>query len=384
MTKNDMTANLDDVFTDRRLTRDRVERHLAATGTEPSYLLDEYTVLASGGSSGERATFVFGWDALVEYAAGLLRAPIGRLLSMGVAPDAGLPMAMVAAGSAVHASRCGAAIFGDGAVTMTSIPVTLPLREIVDRLNRLQPVILNGYPSALGLLAAEKEAGRLTISPMAITGNSEQFPPELRARLAAAFGVPVGDMFAATEGVVGIAAPGEEAIVVADDLAIVEPVDDENRPVGPGTPSSKVLVTNLFNLTQPLIRYELTDRFVRLPDAPDHGHLRVTVEGRQDDLLRWGDTTVHPLVVRSALVTAPDVAEYQVRQTDTGLDVAVVAVGTVDESGLAGRIADALERAGVPAPDVTVRVVDDVDRHPATGKARRFIPLRGESLRLLI
>jgi hypothetical protein len=69
-------------------------------------------------------------------------------------------------------------------------------------------------------------------------------------------------------------------------------------------------------------------------------------------------------------VTAPEVAEYQVRQTATGLDVAVVAVG-----GLAGRIASALERAGLPAPEVRVEFVDDVDRHPATGKARRFVPL---------
>ena len=46
-------------------------------------------------------------------------------------------------------------------------------------------------------------------------------------------------------------------------MCIVELVDADNRPVPPGVPSARVLVTNLTNLTQPLIRYELNDVFVR-------------------------------------------------------------------------------------------------------------------------
>jgi phenylacetate-coenzyme A ligase PaaK-like adenylate-forming protein len=114
-------------------------------------------------------------------------------------------------------------------------------------------------------------------------------------------------------------------MVLASDLAIVELVDDDDRPVAPGTTSAKVLVTNLSNLTQPLIRDELTDRFVRQPDAGDHGHLRVTVEGRADDLFHYGALVVHPLVIRGVLVGAPAVVEYQVRQTPRGIDVAVIA-----------------------------------------------------------
>lgn len=64
---------------------------------------------------------------------------------------------------------------------------------------------------------------------------------------------------------------------------IVELVDERNEPVPPGTPSAKVLLTNLYNRAQPLSRYELTDRFVAQPPAPDHGHLRAAVEGRSDE-----------------------------------------------------------------------------------------------------
>jgi phenylacetate-CoA ligase len=144
--------------------------------------------------------------------------------------------------------------------------------------------------------------------------------------------------------------------------------------VPPGTPPAKVLVTNLMTPTQPLIRYELADRFVQQPCAAEHGHLRVTVEGRADELLGYGDVVVHPLVLRSVLVDTPAVVEYQVTQTRRGAHVAVVAPCGVDERALAARLAAALGGAGIGAAEVTVEPVPAIARHPDTGKARRFIP----------
>jgi phenylacetate-CoA ligase len=206
-----------------------------------------------------------------------------------------------------------------------------------------------------------------------VTGSSEQFPADVRARVATAFGVGVADQFGSTEGVVGVSAPDDPAIVLASDLAIVELVDDHNRPVPRGMASAKVLVTNLMNMTQPLIRYELTDRFLHQSDAYDHGHLRVTVEGRADDLLHYDGLVVHPLVIRSVLVSTPEAVEYQVRRTPRGIDLAVIAPDGLDERALAGRLTAALQRAGLAAPDVSVRRVAALDRHPQTGKAKRFI-----------
>jgi phenylacetate-CoA ligase len=372
MTKADMMAGLDDLLTDPRLSRAALERHLAGL-TEATPLFGEYVVLASGGSSGERGVFAYGSDAILDYTLGLTRAGLARLLGLGPPPPGGVPMAMVAAASPIHATRALPDLFSGELLAVTSIPVTLPLPEIVDRLNRLQPMLLQGYPSALSLLATERAAGRLRIAPLAVTGSSEQFLPDARARVAAAFGVGVVDQFGSTEGVIGASAPDDPTIVLASDLAIVELVDPRNRPVPPGTPSAKALVTNLMNPTQPLIRYELPDRFVRQPDAADHGHLRVTVEGRADDLLRYGDVMVHPLVLRSVLVDTPEVVEYQVTQTRRGAHVQVVAPGGVHEPALAARLAAALRGAGVPAAEATVESVAAVARHPDTGKSKRFL-----------
>jgi len=67
MTKPEMMAALDDVFSDRRLNRGLVERALAATAAEPVPILGRYTALASGGVSGQRGVFVYDYEALAGF-----------------------------------------------------------------------------------------------------------------------------------------------------------------------------------------------------------------------------------------------------------------------------------------------------------------------------
>jgi phenylacetate-coenzyme A ligase PaaK-like adenylate-forming protein len=356
-----------------------VERALAAAGPEPAILPGSHLALTSGGSSGQRGLFVLDVPGAVQFFGSLTRGLVARLEAMGGAPPGGLPVAMVAAGSPVHATGVAAPLCeGDSALPFRflGVPVTQPLPEIVARLNALQPPALHGYPSVLARLAGERQAGRLRIQPMIITSTSETCTPELRATISEGFGAPLIDSFGSSEGLVGASAPEEDVITFAEDGCIVELVDEEHRPVLPGTPCAAVLVTNLSNRVQPLIRYELTDVFVQQPSAAGHGHLRARVQGRSDDDFRYGAVTIHPLVVRSVMVRSPDVLEYQVRQTPTGIDVSVVAERTFDVESLQGRLGAALSGAGLTHPGVAVHRVSNLARDPSTGKLRRFVPRR--------
>ena len=203
---------------------------------------------------------------------------------------------------------------------------------------------------------------------------SEAISPAERDAIGDAFGVPVTDLFVSTEGLVGRSEPGSPVLTFASDMCIAECVDDEGRPVPDGATSSKVLVTNLHNLTQPLIRYELTDRFTPAGRAGD-GFLRARVNGRADDLFRYPAASVHPFVIGAILLRAPAIREFQVRQTESGADVAAVIDGAPDLAALAAEVEDSLRRVGLTAPQVTIRPVAALDRDPLTGKARRFIPL---------
>jgi phenylacetate-coenzyme A ligase PaaK-like adenylate-forming protein len=163
-----------------------------------------------------------------------------------------------------------------------------------------------------------------------------------------------------------------------EDLCIFEPVDSDGRRVAAGQRASKLYITPLFNHAQPLTRYELTDE-VTLIDEPcpcGSNFRRIDdIEGRADDMFAYGDgVIVHPLIFRSMLGRERHVVEYQVRQTERGAVIALLAEGSVDTAVLGEAITFELARLGVPQPYVIIELVDGFDRQ-STGKFKRFFPL---------
>jgi hypothetical protein len=75
------------------------------------------------------------------------------------------------------------------------------------------------------------------------------------------------------------------------------------------------------------------------------------------------------------LGTDARIVEYQVVQTDTGADVLVVATG--DAQPLVPALVSALQRHGVADPSIRIRSVNRLERHQASGKLKRFVPLPG-------
>ena len=375
MTKADMMENFDAATTDRRLTRGLVERHLARCVADPALLFGEYVVLVSGGSSGQRGLFVQRVEEYAEFAASVTRrAMAATVAAAGGLPPEGLVIGMVGAGSPVHSSGLGCVTATRPPVRLVSAPASLPVAEIVRRLNAAQPPNLLAYAAKLAELAREQRDGRLKLNLRSVASFAEAISMPERIAVTEAFGVPVIDTFASTEGLVGHSEPGGTVLTFAGDTCIAECADDEGRPVPDGATSSKVLVTNLHNLTQPMIRYELTDRFTPAGTS-EGGALRAGVEGRSDDLFRYAEASVHPFVIGAPLLHAPAVREFQIRQTERGADIVAVIDGDFDPSAVAAAVKRSLRQAGLAAPQVGFRRVGALDRDPMTSKARRFIPL---------
>ena len=376
MTKTQMMANFDDVVTDRRLTRALVERHISDSATEPRLILGDYVVLASGGSSGLRGTYLQTPRDYVEVGATGVRRAMAAFLAFGGQPADGLVVGMVGAASPIHFTGFAASVATGPPVRLISAPAILPTATIVDRLNAAQPPALTGYASKLGELASEQRAGRLRLGLLAVTSGAEMLTSEVREAIHDAFGVAPINMFGSTEGLVGHTEPGGEVFTFATDTCIAECVDDAGRPVPDGTTSTRVLVTNLHSQTQPLIRYELTDRFTPAGISAA-GFLQATVDGRADDGFRYGDLAVHPSVLTTALLQTAAVREFQVRQTPRGVTVTVVANADFDHGALTAGIEGSLRHAGLTDPEVSISCVDAITRDPLTGKAKRFVPWRG-------
>jgi phenylacetate-CoA ligase len=371
LTKAEMMESLDELVTDRRLRLADLLEHLDQIDTDELYL-DEHRVMTSSGSSGRKAVFVYDRDAWSVCAGMFLR----RSDWQGVKPR--LPrmrLAMVWGASPTHMSRRGAQTLDVGAFRLCRLSVTEPLPELVARLNEFQPHHLSAYPSIAGPLANEQLAGRLRLRLRGLVTNSEPLSPELRKRLESAFGVRPYDFYATTEGLYGSECEAG-SMHLFDDTCIVENVDADGDPVPPGETGSRLLVTNLFNRVQPLIRFEITD-LVAVDPAPcpcGRSLMRLrSLGGRAEDVLCLGGVTVHPL--QFSLVTAdPDVREFQVVQEGDGLRLRVALRDGAEgaparlQAHLGARLAD----LGVPRPAVEVETVDALERSPG-GKLQMVV-----------
>ena len=101
MTKADLMENFDRIVADERLSLERVNDHLQ-TVTTGSYLLDGYTAVTSGGSTGERGVFVYDWDRLGDVLGGRGPLPAAR---QALRPRAFLEADSVGVGDARPTSR---------------------------------------------------------------------------------------------------------------------------------------------------------------------------------------------------------------------------------------------------------------------------------------
>jgi phenylacetate-coenzyme A ligase PaaK-like adenylate-forming protein len=149
--------------------------------------------------------------------------------------------------------------------------VQQPLSELVAALNRFNPAVLTGYPSMLTILADEQDAGRLRVRPVIVELAGESMGAQARARVSASLGGALHDAYAASEFLVMAADCAHGWLHVNSDWSILEPVEADHSPTTPGRASHGVLLTNLANRVQPLIRYELGDSLLANPEPCPSG-----------------------------------------------------------------------------------------------------------------
>lgn len=376
MTKHDLMSNFDEIVTDPEVHLADANAHIAKLDGD-AYFRGELHAVASGGSSGLRGVFVWGWDAwaTVQLTA-IRRALLDRIGDPELASRP--PVAMiVAAENATHFTSAVSETFATGAVETHRFRVGLPLEDVVAGLNAVGGDNLATYPSMLVRLVSEARAGRLQIQPQRIMTMAEPLLAETRRAAEEIWQAPVANMWGTSEaGVTAIGCFKGTGMHLTDDLLIVEPIDADGNPARVGVRSNKVYVTNLFNPLMPLIRYEITDEVTLLdePCACGSAHRRIAdIEGRNDDTFVYRDgVSVHPHLFRSILGREPAILEYQVQQTPTGAAIIICAEGAVDIESLTGKLEEALVGSGCPEPTVTVSVVESIPTL-ATGKLKRFL-----------
>jgi phenylacetate-CoA ligase len=376
LTKSELMASFDELVVDPDIRRADVERHLAALRGNERYL-GRYWVSRTAGSTGHPGIFLVDRDewstVIASYARAQEWAGIDAKLTRRTR------LAVVSSRVPWHQSARVAASIDSPFVPVRRFDSTQPIAEIVAGLNAWQPENLIVYASMSRVLAEEQLAGRLRISPRAVMCSSEVLTAEAIARALRAWGSRPFNVYAATETAAVASECARHRLHLYEDLMIPEIVDERDRPVPAGTAGAKLLVTVLFSRTQPLIRYEMSDRLVLATDTCDCGLPFggvAAIEGRAEDMLslpaaRGGTISIHPNVFHRVLEVVP-AREWQVIQDDAGLRILLGHAGPVAAAQIADGVARELRGAGAIAPPIRVELVDCGAPDPARqGAARR-------------
>ena len=197
------------------------------------------------------------------------------------------------------------------------LSILTPVADLVRQLNSFGPEMLTGYPSVLAVLARAKLDGGLTITPDVIASSAEKMTRDVYELLRKAFGCPVLDNYCSTEGGEIAMSCRHGHLHLNEDWVLLEPVDDNMRPVPPGLWSTGVLITDLANYVQPVIRYHVND-CVRLSEQPCEcgSDLPVLdISGRMGDTLCLNGVDVAFPVVYFMLADVLGLMNWQLVQT---------------------------------------------------------------------
>lgn len=324
--KAELMGAFDDWATDRRITLAGARAFLADPGHVADPWLGAYLVWTSSGTTGSPGIFVQDAASLAAYDALEAQRLRGGPATL-FAPEAwaaGRRLAYVAALGGPYAGhvtleRLARLAPPPWAPRIEKISVLLPLAEIAGRLQSMQPDWLVTYPSCAVALAQRQAAGDLRLRLAELWLGGEQLGPSQARLLREVFGCPVRNSYGASEAYSIASSCGLGHLHLHADWVILEPVDVRRRPVPPGTLSDLALLTNLANVTQPLLRYELHDRVRLCTDPCSCGHAMpvIDVQGRSDDALvlparAGGHVTVLPLALESVLEEEAGIADFQV------------------------------------------------------------------------
>ena len=399
LTKAEMMARFDDLVTDRRVTRQGVEAFIDDPANLGKYHLGRYAVCHTSGSQGQPALVVQTWkDAMRGFAVQVARGNplpkhITQLLQRFWKP---VRLAVITLHPGFYASGSIFTYLQKARfpfLQLLRLSVFDPIDKNVEQLNAFRPHYLSGYTSGLELLARAERTGRLRLRQSGCleqcTNLSEALPPESRTLIEQAFGVHVSDQYSMAECMaLSVGCNARHGSHLNADHAILEVVDDDNRPVPPGSAGSKVLLTNLYNRVQPLIRYEIGDVVTMsagpCPCGSNLPHID-SVAGRTKERL-WaqdgdGFREIPAYLFLAGLHYLLDLAEHQVVQT--GPNRFVVRVAPLPGKTVSAERVRQLLCESVAAEqltdlvDVHVEIVEEIKPDPGSGKRSRVVNLVG-------
>ena len=192
-------------------------------------------------------------------------------------------------------------------------------REHLRALEKHQPHLLITYPNVLRNIAAmSHEEGMAVPQPKLLIIGGELMDERTRKVISDTFNGQIIEHYGATEvGAIALGGPKHEGLHIICPSVVLEVLRD-GKPAPPGVPGN-VVVTDLWNMASPIIRYSGLDDIVVLSDercsCGNKLPLLQVIQGRMVDSFILPDKRIiYPSSLTLALKHVPHIAKYQVIQ----------------------------------------------------------------------
>ncbi len=257
LTKSVCMENFNDIVTDNRITREKLTEFFERSKDPDELFLEKYFATHTSGSSGTVGYYVYTVGEFLEGVITVVRADKVRLLQKiaYIASTrghfAGITMA--------RSTRRVPLLYKD----IKAFDINAPFSETIESLNAMQPTIISGYVFALRKLAEAQRLHKLNIKPVLIQTGGEPLSFVDKDYIQKTFNAPMINIYSCSEHLtIGVGADKLSGMYLMEDNLIFEFY------------ANSVCVTNLYNYTLPLIRYQMSDRLV--PTNDDNGLMPFT------------------------------------------------------------------------------------------------------------
>lgn len=321
ISKEILREHLSDFFSDPDVNMDDLIAFVSNPDNIARQYLDRYSVVTTSGTSG-MPLIVLRDDLHNKVHQMLLETRLFHGIDPGLLTPEKSRLAAVIAGRSMCSSYTSftkmRAFFPEYTDRMKAFYLNAPHNELIEQLNAFQPDTLSGYPSILQIFAEAQLSGSLTIRPKLIICSAETLTQSAFHAMNTAFSeATVLNNYCTTEGgEIAMSCPMGH-LHLNDDWILLEPVDEQNRPVPDGTVSSGVLITDLSNHIMPVIRYHLNDRICLSRDQCACGSTlpTLTIQGRNSDTLVFGGIKFPSVLFGTMIYEKNEFLNWQFIQT---------------------------------------------------------------------
>jgi phenylacetate-CoA ligase len=252
------------------------------------------------------------------------------------------------------------------------------LLQFTQRIRKLRPRMLFGYPSSLALMAEYVSNNGYTVDDLGIQVvfvTSERLYPYQRAQIEKTFGAPVANGYGGRDaGFIAHECPQGSLHITAEDI-VVEIVS-KHGDVLPHGEKGEIVITHMATGDFPFVRYPTGDVGSLSRDTCACGRglpLLAEIEGRSTDFVKAADGTVlHGLALIYVLREIPEVEEFKiVQETLTRITVQIV-TSSSDTSQIENTITEQFRRRLGESLVVNFVYIGRIERE-ASGKFRYVV-----------